>query len=196
MSKNHIFSITRAITVSTFIIAIAPGNVVAQIGAGVFAYPAAGQSAEQQQNDQFFCHNWAVQQTGFDPTRAPQTSSTNYAYAPPPTSSSGGVMDFGDADVGRGGMVRDGARGAATGALFGAIAGDAGQGAAIGAAAGALFGGIRRSSRKAEEQRWQQQQQYQAQQQQQAMAQQNQQLTANYQRAYSVCMTSRDYKVQ
>lgn len=40
--------------------------------AGMLIYPAKGQSAEQQQKDEFECHQWAVQQTGYDPTRAQQ----------------------------------------------------------------------------------------------------------------------------
>jgi len=36
-------------------------------------YPVKGQSAEQQQKDEFECYQWAVQQTGFDPTKAQQT---------------------------------------------------------------------------------------------------------------------------
>ena len=170
-------------------------NASAQPGSGVFAYPAAGQSVEQQQKDQFECHKWSVAQTGFDPARAPQQQ--NNAYAPSQGSyQSGGALDFGDAETGQGGLVRDGARGAALGAIGGAIAGNAGQGAAIGAAAGALFGGIRRSSRRAEEKRWQEQQAQQAQMQQQQQAQRQQQARNDFNRAYAVCMTSKNYKVQ
>jgi hypothetical protein len=35
----------------------------------LFIYPQSGQSAEQQSNDKFQCHQWAVGQTGFDPTQ-------------------------------------------------------------------------------------------------------------------------------
>lgn len=35
----------------------------------LFVYPAAGQSAEQQATDRFECHDWAMAQTGYDPTR-------------------------------------------------------------------------------------------------------------------------------
>jgi len=161
----------------------------------VFAYPTGGQSMEQQQKDQFECHQWSVSKTGFDPRRASQQQ--NYAYTPSQGSyQSGGALDFGDAETGQGGLVRDGARGAALGAIGGAIAGDAGKGAAIGAVAGGLFGGIRRSNRHAEEQRWQQQQAQQAQMQQQQAQQQQQQARNNFNRAYSVCMTSKNYKVQ
>jgi hypothetical protein len=35
----------------------------------VFVYPKNGQSESQQSNDRYECHAWAVQQSGFDPTR-------------------------------------------------------------------------------------------------------------------------------
>jgi len=36
----------------------------------VIAYPAKGQSAEQQSRDRYECHSWAVSQSGFDPASA------------------------------------------------------------------------------------------------------------------------------
>ena len=93
-----------------------------------FIYPNKGQSPEQQQRDRYECHNWAVQQTGFDPSMA------QGAPAPAPAP--------------QGGVVRGGARGAAVGAVGGAIAGDAGKGAAIGASAGGLFGGMRQADQR------------------------------------------------
>jgi hypothetical protein len=87
----------------------------------VYVYPQQGQSPEQQQRDQGECHQWAVQQTGYNPGMASTPSS-----APD------------------GSLVRGGARGAAVGAAVGAIEGDAGKGAAAGAAGGALIGGMRR----------------------------------------------------
>lgn len=101
--------------------------------AQLYVYPDRGQSPEQQSRDKGDCHVWAVQQSGFDPTR---TAST-----PPPSSG---------ASAGRGAV-----RGAAVGAVGGAIGGDAGKGAAIGAASGALIGGMRRADERA---RYQQQQ--------------------------------------
>jgi hypothetical protein len=168
-------------------------NSVAQgrIGAGTYAYPAAGQSQEQKQKDTFYCHNWSVQQTGFDPTRS---------YAPPPSYASSSYPSssgyFGSGETGEGGVVKDAAGGAALGAIGGAIAGNAGAGAAIGALAGSLFGGAKRSSRKSEERRWQDQQRQQQAQQQQAFQQELNARTDDYRRAYSVCMSSRNYTVQ
>jgi hypothetical protein len=92
----------------------------------LYVYPARGQSPEQQNRDQYECHNWAVAQTGVDPTAA---------AAPP-----------------QGGVVRGGARGAAVGAIGGAIGGDAGKGAAVGAAVGGVFGGIRQADQRARQQ--------------------------------------------
>lgn len=79
-----------------------------------YVYPAKGQSAEQQEKDQYECHQWAVQQTGFDPSQPVEQST-------PRSSVAGGA-----------------ARGAALGAVGGAIGGDAGKGAAVGAAVGGL----------------------------------------------------------
>ncbi len=47
--------------------------------ADFYVYPNNGQSAEQQSTDRYECHRWAVDQTGFDPTRpnggvAPETA--------------------------------------------------------------------------------------------------------------------------
>jgi len=49
-------------------------------GAGVYLYPRNGQSDTQTQNDRYECHSWAVNQTGFDPTRAAQQSGNAADY--------------------------------------------------------------------------------------------------------------------
>ena len=121
---------TRSILV-TFLAALVAGPALSQ---QLMIYPKKGQSEEQQAKDRFECHNFAVQQTGFDPQ--------NVAAAPPP------------AQAQQGGALRGAARGAATGAVVGAIAGDAGKGAAIGAAGGGMVGGMRRrdADRQAQQQ--------------------------------------------
>src|SRR5262245_23360224 len=86
----------------------------ASSGQNAFYYPSRGQSQQQQQQDRQECHTWAVQQVGFDPTRAPPPGQ---AVAPPPPS----------AQAPQGGLVRGAARGAAVGAVGGAIGGDAGK---------------------------------------------------------------------
>ena len=51
----------------------------------VIAYPAKGQSAEQQSRDRYECHTWAVSQSGFDPATAqsapPATAADTYRRA-------------------------------------------------------------------------------------------------------------------
>jgi hypothetical protein len=42
----------------------------ATAGEDFFMYPRNGQSAEQQAQDRYECHRWAVEQTGFDPTQS------------------------------------------------------------------------------------------------------------------------------
>ena len=62
-----------------------PGNAAAADGntadtansADPYVYPNSGQSPEQQQTDRYECHRWAVDQTGFDPTRADGSAGGN-----------------------------------------------------------------------------------------------------------------------
>jgi outer membrane protein with glycine zipper len=185
--NNLLFLVTLLTTFSTNISA-------GGIGAGVYAYPKAGQSQEQQANDKMFCHKWAVEEVGFDPSRNPSPQANYNSYSPS-RSSSGGPLGFGSEEVGEGGVVYDGARGAATGALLGALAGDAGAGAAWGALGGALFGGIKRSNREAEERRWREQQEYQRQVQEEYINNQYNNKVEDYRLAYTVCITSKNYQV-
>lgn len=140
--------------------------VAGQAGGEVFVYPKQGQSQEVFQKDQFECHNWAKQQTGFDPSQPSVAAS-------PSTAPQGG------------GAVRGGARGAAVGAVGGAIGGDPGKGAAVGAGVGAAAGTVRK--RSANEQAAIASQQ--AQSQQQANLQ-------RYDQAYGACMAGRNYQVR
>ncbi len=41
-----------------------------------YIYPAAGQSPEQQKQDEYECHQWATGQSGYDPIKAASTSKT------------------------------------------------------------------------------------------------------------------------
>ena len=104
----------------------------------LYIYPNKGQSQEQQSRDRYECHLWAVQQTGYDPTKAQATQT-------PPSPSGGGAL-------------KGAAGGAALGAIGGAIAGDAGTGAAIGAATGGVFGGMRQRQQTKQHQQAQAQQ--------------------------------------
>lgn len=96
------------------------------------AYPAKGQSTEQQAADAQACRGWAQSNTGIDPNAAAQP-------APQQTGPTGQ-------------RARGAVRGAAAGAVVGGVANDdAGHGAAVGAAAGVVAGGVRsRQERRAE----------------------------------------------
>jgi len=152
----------------------APASIHAQ---DVFAYPTKGQNAEQQRRDRFECHEWAVDQSGFDPSR--QAAPAQAAAPPPPPTS----------EPSRGGVVRGGARGAAVGAVGGAIAGDAGTGAAVGAATGALIGGMRRRDQVRE------QEQRQAPQPQSGATAASASQRSAYARAMTACLQGRGYSV-
>ena len=154
-------------TISTTLLraSLALALVAAPAFADLMIYPKGKQSAEQQSKDKYECHDWAVQQTGFDPMKS---------YSTEPA-----------APVGRQpNAVRGAARGAAAGAVVGAVAGDAGKGAAAGAAGGAMVGAVRR--RDQEYARNQQRSQNEA-----ALAGER----ANYDRAVKTCLEARNYSV-
>lgn len=93
----------------------------------LFFYPTRNQSAEQQDRDKFECNEWAVKESGFDPS-LPQVS-PRYR-----------ITTLRDPAPGSGT-----AAGAITGAAMGAIVSNPhhpGEGAAIGAIAGAVLGSI------------------------------------------------------
>jgi len=85
-------------------------------------YPAKGQSAEQQERDQFACHEWATKETGVDPVALAEQK----LNAPTPSGREGGA-----------------GRGAAMGAGVGAMEGDAGAGAARGFGIGRMISVLR-----------------------------------------------------
>jgi len=156
-------------TILLLTLSVGPATVWAQ---DVFVYPASGQSADQQQRDEYECYNWARQNTGYDPAQ-PQSAS-----APPPST-----------EEPVGGVGRGAVRGGVAGLAVGAIAGDAGKGAAIGAVSGGLIGGIRRHDQV------QRQQTQQAQYQQQQSAELSQRRN-DYNRAFAACLEGRGYTVK
>jgi uncharacterized protein YcfJ len=148
---------------------------------GMVVFPAKGQTAQQQSQDEGECYAWAKGQTGVDP------------MAPPPAAQPA-AQPATAAPAADGSRVRGAARGATAGAVIGEVANDdAGQGAAVGATVGVLAGG--RQSRKnqaaAAEQATQQQQQ--ATQQQQA-AQQEQ--LGLFKKGFAACLEPKGYTVK
>jgi hypothetical protein len=138
----------------------------------IFIYPTKGQNQQQQDKDRYECHTWAVNQTGFDPSR-PQNTPSNAAsdsrYQPSQPH-----------------VLKGAARGAALGAVGGAIAGDAGKGAGAGAAMGGMAGGFRRRDERRQQQN-----------QTQSNAQASQQSQgAAYHRAMAACLEGRGYSVK
>ncbi len=161
----------RALYSGFLVMAFLTPPTAAPLAQDVFAYPNQGQSQEQQDRDNFECHNWARDRSGFDPMRTPQ------ATAPPPQQESTGPGLLGGAAVGAG-----------AGVIGGAIAGNAGRGAAIGAAAGGLLGGLR--SRNQNNRNQQAQQNWERQQ-----VTQYQQGRSDFNRAFTACMSGRGYTI-
>ena len=144
-----------------------------------FAYPPAGHTEAQQQQDRFECHQWAVEQSGFDPAAPPEAAVRDAAQTPAVDASGRPVV---------GGAVK--------GAVIAeAAGGDASEGAAAGAALGVLQG--RRDKREAAEQRARAEQQARtdARQAEAAYAQELAAKRAAYDRARGVCFQARGYTV-
>jgi hypothetical protein len=143
----------------------------------VYVYPAAGQGAAQLDRDRYECHQWSVQQSGFDPSVAQAAPHQRVeVVAMPPAGS-------------------DTVAGAATGAILGAAVSrprDAGGGALLGAVAGALIGAASDSNRA----------QQAADTQRRINAAYDRrdysldQLAGNYRRALSACLQGRGYTVK
>jgi len=137
----------------------------------IVVYPAQGQSPEQLERDRYDCHVWAVQQTGFDPSRSgvPPGQRVVVEPATPPGA------------------------GTAVGAIAGAILGaalvgprDAGFGAVFGGITGAAIGSQSDANAQAranyEQARLDQN------------AAQGAAAASNYRRAISACLDARGYK--
>jgi len=136
----------------------------------VYFYPTQGQSPEQQDRDRYECYNWAVKQTGFDPSRSlPQRERVAVVPSRAP----------GETTVGA----------AITGAIIGAMVSNprnAGGGAIVGAAAGGLLGAAAENS---------QQQRVEQIQTRRGDARQRRD-AAEYRRAMSACLEGRGYSVK
>jgi len=143
----------------------------------VYFYPQEGQTTERQSRDHYECYNWAMQQTGFDPSQSSISPERRVKVVPmPPPGYDTTVL-------------------AIAGAVLGAlIAGPrhAGGGALIGAGSGALVGAASDATR-----------QQQAQQLEEAYANRDQALDARYEgearsfrRAMTACLEGRGYSVK
>jgi len=143
----------------------------------VYFYPLKNQTSDQQARDHYECYNWAVKQTGFDPSSSaiPGPQRVKVVPMPPPG--------------------HDTAVLAIAGAVLGALIGgrhNAAGGAIIGGVAGGLTGAVSDASR----------QQY-AQEMEEAYNRQDRALDAKYEenashfrRAMSACLEGRGYSVR
>jgi len=99
----------------------------------IYFYPNKGQSTEQQSRDHYACYNWAVDQTGFDPSVSSIVPEQRVRVVPmPPPGQDTIIMSI-------------------AGAVLGALIGGphhAAQGALIGAAGGAMAGAASDISRQ------------------------------------------------
>jgi hypothetical protein len=136
----------------------------------IVVYPANGQTPEQQERDRYECHVWAVQQSGFDPSRSGVPPGERVVVQPATPPGAGTAV------------------GAIAGAILGAaIAGprDAGAGLILGGITGAAVGSASDANAQA-------QANYE-----QARIDRNsagtEQAAANYRRAISACLDARGY---
>lgn len=147
----------------------------------VYFYPAAGRAipAQQQDRDRYECNEWAVRQSGFDPSQPnlpPHQRMQIVAGGPPPGAAVAG--------------------GAVTGAFVGAATArpwESGRGALVGALAGAAIGGIVESERDNETRRLQAQADANASRGQNAALEQK---ASQFRRAISACLEGRGYSVK
>jgi hypothetical protein len=127
-------------SVAAMLLLLSAGTAQAQASQApqLYVYPAHGQTPEQEQQDEYQCYQFGMNETGFNPA-APQAPDT-----PPPQQKHG--------------FLRGAFGGALLGVAVGAIAGNAGEGAEIGAASGGLFGGMRGQQQRNQQQQAAQQQ--------------------------------------
>ncbi|HYM34907.1 MAG TPA: glycine zipper 2TM domain-containing protein [Steroidobacteraceae bacterium] len=142
----------------------------------ILFYPAAGQSPEQQARDRYECYQWAVKQTGFDPSQLSLAPHQRIDVEP--------AVPAG----------HDTATGAITGAIIGAAVSNprhAGGGAILGAIAGAAMGAANDSARQERADRLQHRFDAREGQHQAAIEEQ----ADSYRRAMTACIEGRGYTV-
>lgn len=142
----------------------------------VYFYPQKGQTVEQQSRDHYECYNWAIKETGFDPSLSPLPPEQRVRVVPLPPPG------------------HDTAAFAVVGAVLGAILGGrhAAGGALIGAAGGAVAGAVSDTARQEEARR--QEEAYSRMD--QAHYSQFVQKELDFRRAMGACLEGRGYSVK
>ena len=146
-------------------------------GAEIYVYPAKGQNERQLDRDRYECHNWAMKQTGFDPSEPHLAPHQQVQVVPMPPDHRGAVT------------------GAVTGAVIGASVArphDSAEGAIVGAVAGAMVGAASDVSRQQEAHATQAQMSANE----QAERARFEKQAYEYRRAISACLEGRGYTVK
>lgn len=183
--KSYISFFTKY-WISTLVVCVFSMNAQSQdslsSSVGLFVYPQGGQSEEQQSKDDSECYNWSREQTGYDPVN--------------PSEVEVAAVDSGP----DGARARGALRGAAAGAVVDEVREDhIGGGAQVNERygdddqakkTGALLGTARGGSQSRRNRRGQQEQA-----EQQASAAGDAQMDG-FKKAYSACLTGRNYSVQ
>lgn len=137
----------------------------------IIVYPAQGQSPDQLERDRYDCHVWAVQQSGYDPSRPGGNTADRVVVQPAaPPGANTAVGAIAGAIIG---SVLVGPREAGFGAIAGGL-----TGAAIGASTDAQSQAQANAEQRAYDRS------YSA----------NANLSSNYVRAISACLEARGYK--
>jgi hypothetical protein len=145
---------------------------------GLYVYPSAGQTAEQQTKDELQCKDWSKQMTGIDPAN------------PAAQQGSGSVQSEQQSERSKSGEGLGAAQGAVRGAAAGALIGNlADKDASTWGWAGAVVGSVRGAGRRA-----QQSQAAEAQSKANAEAEGNERLES-FKKAFTACMQGKKYTV-
>jgi hypothetical protein len=164
--------VKAAANVASASVALSALVALGALAAPPFAYPPDGRTDAQQRQDRYECHEWAVQQSHFDPT---QSAAPAQPSSEPRAGASAGTSG--------GGALGGAARGAA---VASAAEGDTSDGAKAGAAFGLLRQRRAQSAATAEHKQAEQA----------AAQRQSQEMQAkqrDYERARSTCFKARGY---
>jgi hypothetical protein len=148
--------------------------------AGQFVYPGKGQDKAKQASDETECSAWARQQTGFDPAKAPATSSPLNALT---GSSSSSALSASTAAAAVSAVQGGGGGLGSAAGVLGAVQGGGGPAGMLGAAAGQTGGAASQAAGLVT----------------QAISKQQPQASsrqADYDKARAACLIGRGYSVQ
>jgi hypothetical protein len=167
MKKWELFLSGAALVATTLAVPSSADSLASSMG--IYLYPADGQSADQQAQDDYECFSWAKEQSNYDPMNPTQVVAQEQDSGP------------------SGARLQGAARGAVGGAVVGEIADDnSSDGAKAGAALGAMRGGRqqRKGRHEAEEQA------------EAAADQQELGMENEFKNAYGACIEARGYSVK